>query len=136
MLVRVFTSSTPDSSILVPGNNFFGAVMNLSMIASSQTMSAFRRSSEYANPATEAGFRADDAIEVQRQPVYVGLCSLVVVVARRAGCFEKPSVLRQILRPRCIALAKNSGMEDGSLKNRSSEHGRIRTHHSDPFIRR
>ena len=43
---------------------------------------------------------------------------------------------RQILRLRCIGMGKNSGTEDNSLKNRYSEQGRIRTHHSNPFIRR
>ena len=53
---RVFSSSTPGSSILVPGNSFFGNVMNVSMFASLQTMPDFRRSSEYSKPATEAAF--------------------------------------------------------------------------------
>ena len=54
---RVFSSSTPGSSIRVPGNNFFGAVMNLSIVTSFQTMPDFRKSSEYSKPATEAAFR-------------------------------------------------------------------------------
>ena len=53
----IFSFGTPGNSILVPGNSFFGDVMNVSMFASLQTMPDFRRSSEYSNPATEAAFR-------------------------------------------------------------------------------
>jgi hypothetical protein len=136
IVLRVFSSSTPRNSILVPGNNFFGAVMNLSIVASFQTILDFRRSSEYSNPATEAAFRPNYTIEVQRLPVNVGLPSLFVVVARRAGRLEKPSSFRKILRLRLIPLVKNGCKEDRDLKDRCSEHGRIAAHHSNPLIRR